>query len=1349
MSDHDTTPEPPQNRQVFRSNVPLPPRLDIKGNTAQNWKVWKQIWDSFEIVSGLGTQENKYRVATFITCVGQEALEIYNGLPFQNDRDKQDMPKILNLMEEFCVGQTNVIYERYVFNNRRQEAGESVDAYATALRALAQTCAFGELKSDLIRDRIVCGIQDNTVRKKLLQEKGMDLNKCIDICRAAESTDHQMKTMSAESVHAVSKEHKKRDKTGTHKPSQKAMIRNCHFCGRDHVKSKYKCPAYGMTCERCGKRNHTAEKCKTMTGSGRRNINTVEDESEYSSSEEEIFTVTSETVNSVKESKYKTKVFATMEIAGKHVQFQIDSGATCNLIPEKMLPSDSEIVNEKPMLTMYNESNLKAVGMSKLRMRNPKTRKKYVANFVVVSQGKPLLGARAAQQMGLIQIMHENILAIEKRKKTPLTIEKIMEEFPDVFEGDGKLEGPIHLEIDRSIEPSRQPIRKIPVALKDELRDELKRMEKRGIIEKVETPTEWVSSLVTVRKPSGRLRICIDPKPLNKALKRNHYPLPTMDDALPELSKAKVFSVLDVKNGYWHVELDKESSYLTTFGTPFGRYRWLRMPFGICPASEYFQAKLDQAIENLPGTRPIVDDILIMGNGDTMTEAEADHDMKIIDLLQRCRERGIRLNKDKIKLKTTEVPFMGNLLTKHGLKPDPAKVEAIANMKEPTDKEGVERLIGMVNYLARFLKQLTDICEPIRRLTRKDVQWEWSHEQDQAFQKIKNAVTTAPVLRYFNPDLETTLQSDSSSTGLGATIMQNGQPVAYASRALSTTEQNYAQIEKELLAIVFGMEKFHQMTYGRKVKVETDHKPLEAITKKPLVTAPKRLQRMLLRLQNYDIEVTYKRGKEMYIADTLSRAYIQGDEESAGDETIHCINMADYLPISKERLNAIKEATALDDTLQELKAVILRGWPDDKSRLEGCITPYFNIRDELSVQDGILFRGNRCIIPRMLRTEMLQRIHSSHIGIDGCQRRAKECIYWPCMNTDIKDYVGKCETCCTYEQSQPKETLEQHDVPKRPWSKVGADLFTFDNKTYMVLIDYYSNYPEVNLLHSTRSADVIQELKQQFARHGIPDEIISDNGPQFDCQEFAAFCRAWDIRHTTSSPGYPQSNGKAENAVKTIKRIFKKAKKSNSDPWLAVLDFRNTPTQGLQSSPVQRLMNRRTKTLLPMNAALLKPQIALDDDRDITRVKQRQVQYYNKGAKDLKPLQRGDVIRIRPSKLLHDQWTKGIVEEEVAKRSYAVKTEDGAVYRRNRRHLRKTQESAPVTIQETPTMIADEVQAQEQPPQQSVSLGIPTTNTPMDTAEPNKDALRRSGRICRPPGYLAQYECAKRASGKD
>ena len=243
----------------------------------------------------------------------------------------------------------------------------------------------------------------------------------------------------------------------------------------------------------------------------------------------------------------------------------------------------------------------------------------------------------------------------------------------------------------------------------------------------------------------------------------------------------------------------------------------MRLPFGVSPAPEYFQMKFHQNLEGLNGVYDIADDITIVGKGVTYEEALKDHDRNLANFLERCRERNIKLNKAKFEVKCREVPFIGHVLSSEGLKPDPAKIEATIKMDKPEDVAGVQRIVGMVKYLSKFLQGLSDMCEPLRRLMHKDATWIWSSEQEKVFEKIKQAVTAAPVLKYFNPKEPTEGQGDASFKGLGFVLLQNGQPVTYNSRALTPAEHNYSQIEKELLAQVYGLEHNHQYVFGRKV----------------------------------------------------------------------------------------------------------------------------------------------------------------------------------------------------------------------------------------------------------------------------------------------------------------------------------------------------------------------------------------------------------------------------------------------------------------------------------------------------------------------------------------------------
>ena len=312
-------------------------------------------------------------------------------------------------------------------------------------------------------------------------------------------------------------------------------------------------------------------------------------------------------------------------------------------------------------------------------------------------------------------------------------------------------------------------------------------------------------------------------------------------------------------------------------------------------------------------------------------------------------------------------------------------MKAITEMPRPTDVTGVQRLLGMSQYLAKFLPRLSDLTKPLRELTHKEVEWMWDQPQERAFKQLQEAITSTPVLRYYNLAEDVTIQCDASQAGLGAALMQGGQPVAYASRALTDTETRYAQIEKELLAIVFACNKFDAYIYGRSVvNVESDHQPLESIMQKPLNDAPKRLQRMLMQLQKYTLQVRYKRGTQMYLADTLSRAFLPESTKRVEIQKLEHINHLESLAMTPEDLQRLQLAAAQDVAMQELNQVIRHGWPDIKAQLPEAVQPYFVFRGQMTVQDELVFRGQQVVIPAALQTEMMAKCHAAHIGVEGC-----------------------------------------------------------------------------------------------------------------------------------------------------------------------------------------------------------------------------------------------------------------------------------------------------------------------------------------------------------------------------
>ena len=497
--------------------------------------------------------------------------------------------------------------------------------------------------------------------------------------------------------------------------------------------------------------------------------------------------------------------------------------------------------------------------------------------------------------------------------------------------------------------------------------------------------------------------------------------------------------------------------------------------------------------------------------------------------------------------------------------------------------------------------------------------------------------------------------------------MQEGKPVAYASKSLTPTETNYAQIEKEMYAAVFGCTKFHQYIYGRKVTVETDHKPLIPISKKPLHAAPPRLQRMLIQLQKYDVELICIPGKQIPVADTLSRNFMPDTyKDLANGIEAHVHTVVSNAPVSDRKIKKIQEATQSDPQFQVLKNTILMGWPESRKDCPPTIIEYWNYRDELSVTNDLILKGEKIVVPNSLRQEILETLHTGHMGIEKCLKRARAAIFWPKLATDVSKYISNCSVCLKYHYSNPKETLEPHPVPSRPWQVVGTDLFEWENKIFIVVVDFYSHFFEVAQLHSSTSSAIIRKLKPIFARFGIQEQVLSDNGPQFSSQEFEECARQYDFNHTTSSPHYPQSNGMAEKYVQIVKRIFKKTKLDCRDPLLGILEYRTTPLEA-GYSPAQLLQGRQLRTTLPTLPRQLEPKPINHTEAKLKleRAKQLEKRNYDKGSRPLPPVKVGQNVHIQNN---DNSWKPGVVIGEAGPRSFIVSSQ-GGVYRRNRRHI--------------------------------------------------------------------------------
>ena len=320
-------------------------------------------------------------------------------------------------------------------------------------------------------------------------------------------------------------------------------------------------------------------------------------------------------------------------------------------------------------------------------------------------------------------------------------------------------------------------------------------MEHLGVITRVDEPMDWVSSITYIQKANGELCLCLDPRDLNEAICCDHHKTPTMEEVAHEFAHSHFFTKLDACHGYWSIVLNQDTSMLTTFNSPFGRYCFLQLPFGLVCSQDIFQKKMDQILKECQGCIGIADDITVHGH------TEAEHDAHLQDLVRVACEYDLVFNPQKTHVKAQAVNFFGCLYDANGVHPDPGKVDAVHALPAPTNVTKLQEFLGLVTYLSPFIPGLSTLTAPLWELLKKDADFSWNHTYDITFEWVKEAVVSDTTLRYFDPSLPVTVQVDASQVGLGAALLQNGKPVAFASKALTKIEWWYVNIEREMLSL--------------------------------------------------------------------------------------------------------------------------------------------------------------------------------------------------------------------------------------------------------------------------------------------------------------------------------------------------------------------------------------------------------------------------------------------------------------------------------------------------------------------------------------------------------------------
>ena len=638
-----------------------------------------------------------------------------------------------------------------------------------------------------------------------------------------------------------------------------------------------------------------------------------------------------------------------MWVGNTRVNFVVDTGADVTVMTETEA-NRLGLILRKPetVLRGAGGNNLDVVGETRVILKSKGGKVTGAKVYVVRGATTNLLGVPEINALRLVQVVNG-------------IREEVERDYPGLYRELGSLPDTFEIKVREGAVPRAIPVpRRVPLGLREATETELGRMLDMGVIERVDEPSEWCSGMVVAPKSSGRVRICVDLTELNKNVQREHFPLPHLEDMLSQLEGAKWFSKMDANSGFWQIEMAEKSRPLTTFITPFGRFRFRKMPFGISAAPEFFQRQMEKILEGEKGVVCMMDDVLVFG------DTEEIHNARLRSVLGKLEGAGLTLNREKCEFGVDRVTFLGHIVSGEGVEVDPEKVRAITEMIPPSNRTELKRFLGMVGYLGKFSARLSELQGPLRALLGKENDWAWGSAQRQAFDAIKGELTSAPVLTSFRLGGKHRLTADASKASLGAALLQadgegGWQPVAYISRAMTPAETRYAQIEKEALAITWACEKLDFYLVGNFFEIETDHKPLvQLLGVKDLSGLPLRVQRFRMRLMRYRYDIFHTPGTEMFLADLLSRPTHGDPRVTVKEGRVETHIRAIVQAMESERdpwMEQVREEGARDDEYRMALRYSEGQWPSGSKGLSPGLRALQTHQAQLNVKDGFLLMG--------------------------------------------------------------------------------------------------------------------------------------------------------------------------------------------------------------------------------------------------------------------------------------------------------------------------------------------------------------------------------------------------------
>lgn len=752
-------------------------------DSEQNWQDWK---DAFEIYLKVSNLTDPIIKKIHLLHQGGIGLQkIYKNLPTPNvpiDDENDAYKQAINQLDDYFLPKRFKTCERIKFRGIMQKE-DSIDQFLLKLRTQALKSQLkGEAYEFYMTDQLISGCKSDKLRERLLQSE-MSLDVAIATAKGFEISQNQSMLY----------------KGNVEKPETSAVYqmsarpRTCFRCGgTNHLSFNANCPAIDKICHKCGKKNHFAKFCNNATFKRKQEF---DDQSmKYHRQRKEEKHESIKRIEVCPSRKLDDYLFAVdddgsddsmikLKIGGVSMKFLVDSGATCNVLDDfswKILKDQNIQVenmkkNPDKVLKGYaNSSPLNVIGSFDAVIETPSAHLK--AEFFVVKNGnKPLLGKTTAMNLGVLKIGYD------------LNNVESDEQFPKIKNVQ------IDFHINKGIKPVIQPYRRVPIPLLELIEQKLNELEMMDIIEKVDGPSIWVSPIVPIMKSEKEVRICVDMRQVNKAILRLNHPLPTLDELLPQMNNCNFFTKLDISNAFHQLEIHPDSRYITTFISSKGLYRYKRLPFGISCAPEIYQKVLEQILSGCDGTFNYIDDIIIFAPDIEL------HDRRVKKVLETLKTHNVVLNEKKCVFLAEELEFLGTLLTRNGIKPSPEKVRAIKQFRAPVTHEELRSFLGLVNYVSKFIANLSQLAEPLWDLL-KGTTFSWNSEHQKTFEILKGKLSEESALGFYNPKDKTRVIADAGPTALGAVLVQfdkkkQARVIYYASKTLSNVERRYFTVK--------------------------------------------------------------------------------------------------------------------------------------------------------------------------------------------------------------------------------------------------------------------------------------------------------------------------------------------------------------------------------------------------------------------------------------------------------------------------------------------------------------------------------------------------------------------------